>query len=303
MKRLFAILLFVLGSGAIFLLQTRKPFVPVTPRPLLYILADTQQEMERIPFAVTHVSEKEEMVIGSQLAQQYDLSASQGQGPDSETITAYLNVVGRRVAANAHRKGIHYHFYFQNDANFVNAFALPGGNIVVGRGLLRLVESEDELAAVLGHEIAHVDNRDAIERLQYLMVSRKVGLDGIYQLGAPLVQIYEAGYAKEQEFEADRAGLGLAVAAGYSPLGGVKLMARFEKLEHDYSEHPLSGPVAVAQVPLSALEEYFRSHPPAAERRVSIEREIRVNGWSTGKPITPLAIRSQIGSANEDASL
>lgn len=296
MRRLVAILLFVLGCGAVFLLQRRKAFVPITPRPLLYILADTQQEVERIPFAVTRVSDKEEMDIGNQLAEQHNLSALAGQGPDPETITAYLNAVGARIAAHVHRKEIRYSFYYQNDPDFVNAFALPGGHIVVGRGLLRLVQSEDELAAVLGHEIAHVDDRDAIERVQYLMVSRKIGLDGIYQLGAPLVQLYEAGYSKEQEFEADRAGLGLAVAAGYSPIGGVNLMTRFEKLEEDYSEHPLSGPIEVAQMPQSALEEYFRSHPPATERRVHLEREIRSNGWSTAKAITPLAIRPQIPS-------
>jgi predicted Zn-dependent protease len=230
------------------------------------------------------------------LAEQYGLAALQGQGPDSETMVAYLNTVGARVAAHVHRTGIRYHFYLQNDANFVNAFALPGGHIVVGRGLLRLMQSEDELAAVLGHEIAHVDSRNAIERVQYLMVSRKVGLDGLYQLGAPLIEIYEAGYTKEREFEADRAGLGLAVAADYSPSGGVNLMARFEKLEQNDSEHPLSGSVLVAQMPLSALEEYFRSHPPATERRVHMEREIRVNGWSTAKAMTPLAIRPQLGS-------
>ena len=66
---------------------------------------------------------------------------------------------------------------------WVNACALPGGYVIVGRGLFDLLQSEDELAAVLGHEIAHVDNRHAIERLQYDLASKKLGLEEVYQLG------------------------------------------------------------------------------------------------------------------------
>src|SRR6185437_177945 len=177
------------------------------------------------------------------------------------------------------------------DPYFFNAYALPGGYVVVGRGLLEWIASEDELAAVLGHEIAHVDDRHSIARLQYELASRKLGLGDLYALGAPAVDLFKAGYAKDQELEADRDGLGFAVAAGYSPVGALDLMKRFEKLESDYSEHAASPIGEFAEVPFSALVEYFRSHPPAAERLAMLQREIGANGWNTGRPVRPFEIR------------
>lgn len=293
MKRSWiAVVLLLAGCAAIFVLQRRKEKVPITPRPLLYLVADTQREAERIPFAVTRVSDKRETQVGEQIVRSYGLNATPAGNPDHRAITDYLNAVGSRVAGHVQRKAIPYHFYLQDDPNFVNAFALPGGNVVVGRGLLSLMDSEDELAAVLGHEIAHVDNRDAIERLQYQLASEKLGLGDLFRLGAPAIEIFEAGYSKEQEFQADRTGLVLAVEAGYSPVGGVNLMRRFEKLESDYSEHAHSPIGEFAQVPFSALVEYFRSHPPATERREMLQREIKANEWNTAQPLRPLAVRS-----------
>lgn len=118
-----------------------------------------------------------------------------------------------------------------------------------------------------------------------------VGLDDVYRLGAPAVEIFEAGYTKEQELEADRVGLQFAVTAGYSPMGGVNLMRRFEKMEREYSEHSNSPVEEAAGVPMSAVIEYFQSHPPATERLAQLEREIRANHWSTTQPCRLLAIQ------------
>lgn len=293
--RLVAIALFLCASAAAFFLQRQRATVPISPRPLLYLVADTEQEAERLPLALTRVSDQEEIQVGNGLARRYRL-APLGQSQIELAVTSYLNHVGSLVARGVRRQDIPYHFYLEDDPYFVNAYALPGGPIVVGRGLLRILGSEDELAAVLGHEIVHVDHRHAIGRLQYQLWSEKLGLDDVYLLTSPAVEIFEAGYTKEQEFEADRAGLGLAVAAGYSPLGGVDLMTRLETMEGEYSENTGSPVAEAAGMPWSAMAEYFRSHPPGRERRAQLEKEIRANGWNAGGPLRPLAIRSLLKS-------
>jgi predicted Zn-dependent protease len=283
--------LLVSGSVALFFLQRSRATAEVTPRPLLYLLADSERDVERIPLALTRVSDAEEIEAGERLAREEGLVPRPRNAANLD-ITDYLSNVGRAVASHAHRRAIPYHFYLSDDPTWINACALPGGYIIVGRGLLKLMESEDELAAVLGHEITHVDDRHAIERLQYQLASRKLGLDGIYQLGRPAVEIFEAGYTKEQEFDADRGGLQLAVEAGYSPAGIVNLMTRFEKLEVQTQQQTPGTPIGeIAQLPFGAPQEYFRSHPPASERKAALEIEIKARNWNQAAPVRPLAIR------------
>jgi predicted Zn-dependent protease len=290
-RTLIVMALLMAGAIAIFALQRKQATTEITPRPLLYLLADSEREAERIPLALTRVSDQEENKIGDDLAKQESLDRSAGQDPEPFRIQSYLNDVGMRVAQHVHRPAIHYHFHYVPQDSFVNAYAMPGGHIVVGRGILRLMESEDELAAVLGHEITHVDNRHAIERLQYELQARKIGLGGLYRLGAIGVQLFEAGYSKEQELEADRVGLGFAVDSGYSPAGAIAIMEHFEKLD-PRTPHSAHTPIdELAGVTSQALEEYFRSHPPEEERIAELKKEIASQGWDENKPVRPFALR------------
>jgi predicted Zn-dependent protease len=274
------------------MLQRSRASAPISPRPLLYLVADTEQEAERIPLAVTRVSDEEESAAGEKIAREEGLEQPRELSPEDVRITAYLNSVGSVVAAHVHRRGIRYRFYLSNDKSWVNACALPGGYTIVGRGLLNLLQSEDALAAVLGHETAHVDNRHAIERLQYELASQKLGLEDVYHLGRPAVQIFQAGYTKEQELEADRVGLDYAVQARYSPAGILQLMEDFEKLEAQSAAEPARSPIdEIAGVPLATLQEYFRSHPPATERKAALENEIQAMRWNESAPVRPLKIK------------
>ena len=292
MRRSAFLALFLAGCAALFVLQRSQVGAPITPRPLLYLVADTQREAERIPLAITRVSDQDEVKIGEEIARGYGLTSKTSDDRDTAQISAYLNSVGGMLAEHVQRRGIPYHFYLDDRGSFVNAFALPGGHIVVGRGLLELIESEDELAAILGHEIAHVDNRHAIERVQYERASRKLGLASIYQLGAPAVEIFQAGYTKDQELEADRAGLSLAVTAGYSAGGGINLINRFQQVESDYTQRADSPIEEFAGLPFSTLMEYFRSHPPASERRAALQTEAFTRGWDLSQAVRPFKIRA-----------
>jgi predicted Zn-dependent protease len=283
----------LLASGtALAWLQWHSATGEITPRPLLNMIADAQRQIERIPLGLTRVNPEEENEIGREMARRYGGSPPAGQsGDEAQRITEYLNAVGQRLAANVKRKAIRYNFHYIDDASFVNAFALPGGQIFFGRGLLNLLETEDELASILGHEIAHVDARHCIERLQYELKSRKIGLGGLYRLGRPAVMIFQAGYTKEQEAEADRLGLETSVAAGYSPAGAIRVMERFAQLSQGVPRQHTSPIGEIASVPKQTLQEYFRSHPPPRERIAFFEKMIAERGWDAKAAQRPLALR------------
>lgn len=277
------------GAGVLARLQWNRATGEITPRPLLYLIADAQRQVERIPLALTRVKPAEENEIGRELARRYGrLAASDAK---AQRTTAYLEMVGQRAAKNVRRKAVRYTFHYIDDPDFINAFALPGGQIFFGRGLLNLLETEDELASILGHEIAHVDARHCIERLQYELKSRKLGLEGLYRLGRPAVLLFQAGYTKEEEAEADRLGLRLAVEAGYSPAGAISAMERFARLSQRTARQPSSPAQEIAAVPIQVLQEYFRSHPPARERIARFEKEIEDHGWDRNRPQRPISIR------------
>ncbi|MCI0627891.1 MAG: M48 family metalloprotease [Acidobacteria bacterium] len=291
-RRMFILALLAAGIAGIWVLQHKQASTEVTPRPLLYLVADTQRELERIPLELTRVSVEEENEIGEKLARSFGQIPADTKDQETNRIRDSINEVGRRVTGGVQRPGIHYRFHYNPSGGFVNAAALPGGQIVVGRGLLQLLESEDELAAILGHEIAHVDRRHTIGRLQYELQSRKLGLGGLYQLASIGVHLFQAGYTKEQELEADRDGLRLAVAAGYSPGGALEAMKRLERLSRPASSPAVSPVEELANVPAQALQEYFRSHPPARERIRAFEAEIASNHWNPEQPRRPLAVRA-----------
>jgi predicted Zn-dependent protease len=297
MRRFIAAAILIAGSVALYFLQRAKSEAPISPAPVLYLVADTEREASRIPLALTRVSDEEENQIGAQIAKEYGLANperfKEDKTGDAKSIEQYLNTVGYRLTPQVQRQGIRYHFYLDDNPYLVNAFALPGGSIVVGRGLLNLLESEDELAAVLGHEITHVDNRHSIERLQYELAAKKYGLNAFYQLGRPAIEIFQAGYTKEQEMEADRVGLDMAVSRGYSPQGGIALMKRFQKLQADESDARRAGSSVeeIAQVSVDSLGQYFQTHPPASERLAAMQSEISSQGWPE-TPQRPLAIRN-----------
>jgi len=290
-RRIALIALLIAGGAVLFLLQRHKVSTPITPRPLLYLVADGEREAERLPLEVTRVSDQEEIRVGTQMSNGVCRTQTLNRDTEFAQIRAYVTQVGEAVARKVNRQGIHYTFCIDDSPGFVNAYALPGGYVVIGRGLLSLLESEDELAFILGHEIAHVDDRHAIERVQYKLASRKLGLESVYQLGAPIQMLYEAGYSKEQEQEADRDGINLAYKAGYSAKGALDAMTRFEKIDREMHDNAGSPVEEFASVPFQSLEEYFRSHPPAAERRVALEQIIASHSWNGNAPVRPYALR------------
>ncbi|HRK79064.1 MAG TPA: M48 family metalloprotease [Thiobacillus sp.] len=145
-----------------------------------------------------------------------------------DKLQRYVNLVGNWVALQSGRKDIAWHFGVL-DTEDINAFAAPGGYVFVTKGLYRRLNSEAELAGVLGHEIAHVSQK---HHLKVLKQSSLIGALGqvasskakdsdqaVQNLIGNGAEIMARGLDKNAEFEADRIGVVYAARAGYTPWG------------------------------------------------------------------------------------
>ena len=278
-----AIIIFA-GIAAIIAIQWTHISTQPSAQAILSAGADAQHELTRVPAHFDRMSDADEIAAGNALANSYASAWPLTTGHDRAEQT-YITSVGTSVAAHARRK-LPWRFHYIPNRSFVNAFALPGGHIFIGRGLLDLLHSEDALAAVLGHEIEHVDLRHCAERAQTEAELRNLGTLGAL-IGLP-AEVFMAGYSKDQELEADRDGTTLAVRNGYSPAGILQLFDEFHKLEASGPHHAPRSPIdESAQLSLQTLAGYFRSHPPSTERADQIHKMMLSEHWPT-PPLHPL---------------
>lgn len=164
---------------------------------------------------------------------------------DDPELQAYVQKVGEQLALNSHRSDLVYRFTLL-DSDQVNAFALPGGYIYITRGIMAYLNSEAELAAVLGHEIGHVTARHGVQQASqqqaagfgYLIGSilvpelRGTGGQNLFGL---LSTAWIRGYGREHELEADSLGAEYIAKSGYQPeamtevIGVLKDQETFDK--------------------------------------------------------------------------
>jgi predicted Zn-dependent protease len=297
-KRFAALAAIILVAGAaIYWNEHRHDETAVGPDTLLNWFADSQRQASRIPMKATRLSDAEERQIGDELASQYRrYLQSDWNAKRDVPIQQYIRDVGARVVGGSTKapsiiglrtkRHIEFNFYYVPDDDFVNAFALPGGHIFFGKGLLNLMDSEDQLAAVLGHEVEHVDRYHCVERVQLEARTRNLPLSGLASL--PLM-IFQAGYSKEQELEADREGTELAMVGGYSPEGAVRNFEMFERLYQEHVAHSRTPQQELSRVAVETLTGYFRSHPLPAERKRQIQDMIDRQRLAP-KPEKPLQV-------------
>lgn len=170
------------------------------------------------------MSEQQEIQLGAQAHQDVLKEYAALENPALQT---YVNSVGQRLAQQSHRPQLKWHFTVV-DSPDVNAFALPGGYVYITRGLMAYLNSEAELAGVIGHEIGHVTARHGV-RQQSAATAAGVGavlgsilVPGLNNQGGAtllqtLAQAWTAGYGREHELESDRLGAEYLAKTGYSP--------------------------------------------------------------------------------------
>src|SRR6266852_703478 len=272
-------------SGAIVWSEVHKVEAPVGPEPILNLVADGERELTRLPVAFSPLADSEEIKIGKELEKSYvALWQRPEQEAQSRAIEEYIQQIGARVAGHAHRK-LPYRFHYVPELEFINAFALPGGPVFIGEGLMALMETEEELAAVLGHEIEHIDHFHCAERIQVEAALRRIPLGGL--IGLP-VEIFVAGYSKNQELEADREGTRLAAAGSYSPDGAIRMFEAFERVYPTKDKRSATPQEELSESARKTLEGYFRSHPYNAERIDQIRKMMaagQLPGWTRTKPL------------------
>jgi predicted Zn-dependent protease len=212
------------------------------------------------------ISEQEEIQLGRQSDQ--EVREQMGVYADAE-LQRYIERVGMQLVRSSYRTGIPWTFTVV-DEQAVNAFALPGGFVYVTRGILPFLRDEAELAAVMGHEIGHVDGRhgaDAYSR--QLLAGGGLAIGGVFLpeirpfqglVGAAFGLMF-LKHSREAELEADQLGVRYASAQGWDPAGMPGLLSTLGRLDE------ASG--SSRGVPNWAL-----THPPAADRVVRVQEAV-----------------------------
>ena len=211
-------------------------------------------------------SAQEELAVGRLVAGQI-LGAAKLL-PNAE-LQRYVNLVGRRVADQSERKDAAWAFGVI-DSSAINAFAGPGGKILITSALLQILESEDELAAVLAHEVAHVVRKHhyRVIRKQRMLefgaqsVAIKEDSSGMSEkLSGMVAQVLARGLDQSAEFEADRDGMVYAARAGYDASALIRVM---EKLSAVSAKDP-------------AGELLLSTHPSAENRRITMAKQVNAD--------------------------
>ena len=200
-----------------------------------------------------------------------------------QDVVGYENKVGHRLVRHLDVHLFPYHFYVV-DSNALNAFAAPAGHVFMNRGLIEIMEDEGELAAILGHEIAHVQSRHISERMAKSKTLNLATLGGILagiflggDAGAAIMQgglaansSLQLQYSRENEEEADRKGLRYMEASGYRGDDFVKIMKKMGQ------ESWQSG---------GRIPSYLTTHPGVPERvnYLATTLETRPKSYREGK--------------------
>jgi len=214
---------------------------------------------------ISLISEAQELEMGKQA--DIEIRAEYGVYPDP-ALESYITANGTALATKSHRPNIPYHFAVL-DSPVINAFAAPGGYVYITRGLLALVNSEDELAGVLGHEIGHVTARHSVKRMSEQMLvqaglivgsvvsetfAKYAGMAGV---GAQLLFLK---YSRDDERQSDTLGVEYSRRASYDP---GSMIAFFDAMQ---KSGDLSGK--------STIPGFLSTHPLTEDRIQAVKAQL-----------------------------
>ncbi|MCP4471696.1 MAG: M48 family metalloprotease [Gammaproteobacteria bacterium] len=252
------------------------PASPALALDLDEIQEELSTNLDRLDKMRGKVSTEEEIEIGGNL-----ISGLLGASPlvDDRRLQRYVNDVGFWVAAQSARSKLPWRFGVIKSKG-INAFAAPGGYIVITLGLYQLLENEAQLAGVLAHEIAHVVRKHHLKVLQKTM-KREFWTDLTVEAAGDMkhrktmqklinsgVQLYATGLDRKYEFEADLRGVVLVARAGYDPFAFLDVLTTIDSI------NPQS----------EALTVLMNTHPPTDDRLDALARKMdgRLDSYASG---------------------
>jgi len=230
--------------------------------------------LKKVGETIRPISEEEEYFIGRAVAanilSKYPLWKK-------EALTAYVNLVGNAMVLHSKRPEVYsgYHFAIL-DTDEINALSAPSGVIFLTRGLVQQTANEDELAAVIAHEICHIVAKDPLKAIKsdrmkslgaFTASEMTSGSSEVVKLFNNTVMdisgtLLEKGYSRKQEKEADLAAIDLMNASGYTPNALLSMLQKLQLRETKKSKA-------------------FSAHPPAKDRCAYVQREVGEAGSST----------------------
>lgn len=211
------------------------------------------------------ISESQEIQMGQEYKQQVEASIGL---VDDAGLQSYVNGVGQRLAAVSERPGLPWSFGVVDDPT-PNAFALPGGPIYITRGLMTLMDSEAELASVLGHEIGHITARHAVSQLSRAQLAQvgliagmilRPELQGLGGLASSGLQILFLKYGRDDERQSDDLGYRYAGTLGYDVREMADVFAQLQRAGEMAGHSPLPS--------------WMSTHPYPEERIARIQERI-----------------------------
>jgi len=232
------------------------------------------QSSRAIGNAAEEINPEQEYYIGRAVAA--NILSTYKIWDGNPALTAYLNHICYAIVINSPRPDIFngYHVAIL-DSNEINAFATSGGHILVTRGLINAAKSEDALAGVIAHEIAHIQLQHSIKAIKTSRITNALLVTGTSAAGAAagmdvkeltdvfnesvgeiVTTMVNSGYSQSQEFDADNTALSLIASAGYNPSGLIEMLRELSNIQTGTS----SG--------------FGKTHPTPAQRITNAEKSI-----------------------------
>ena len=190
-----------------------------------------------------------------------------------EEVQQRVRTIGERLVAVCDRKDLVYTFTVVEEQS-PNAFSLPGGYVFVNRGLVSATRNDDELAAVLAHEIAHVAARHAVKRYETMLGAQLVQLATLaatrHGASSPqgvglAMQAATLAYARQDELDAERLAVRYLKAAGFDPKAALTFLERLHELERDKLQYLPRG---------VTRPQYGMTHPYVPDRIRAVKEEL-----------------------------